>query len=166
VPKGRKQRQWGTNNIVGKRRVPMKSNRVHIFTAAVLSLLAVWASAKPAAAQAYKGSFTLPTEVRWQNAVLPPGEYTFSMESAALPSTIVIRGNNKSAVVMTVGHSGKPMETPSRLSIERRGQTRFVRELYLAEIHLHLFYAVPKSEDSELLAQGPAATEQILLAKR
>jgi hypothetical protein len=144
----------------------MKSNRIRIFTVAVLGLFAVCASAKPAAAQAFKGSFTLPTDVRWQNAVLPAGDYTFSMESAALPSTIVIRGKNRSAVVMTVGLSGKPMETPSRLSIERRGQTRFVRELYLAEIHLHLFYSVPKSEDSEFLAQGPATTEQILLAKR
>jgi hypothetical protein len=144
----------------------MKSNRVRIFIAAVLGLFAVCASAKPAAAQAFKGSFTLPTEVRWQNAVLPAGDYTFTMNSAAYPSTIVIRGNNQSAMVMTVGLSDKIVETPSRLSIERRGQTRFVRELYLAEIHLHLSYSVPKSEESKLLALGPATTEQILLAKR
>jgi hypothetical protein len=144
----------------------MKSNRIRIFTAAVLGLLAVCASAKPAAAQAFKGSFTLPVEVRWQNVVLPPGEYTFSMESAALPSTIVIRGNHQSAMVTTVGRSGKPMESPSHLIIERRGQTRFVREIYLADLQLHLCYAEPKAGKSDLLAQGPATTEQILVAKR
>ena len=144
----------------------MKANRIRIFTIAVLGLLAVCASAKPAAAQAFKGRFKLPTEVRWQNAVLPAGDYTFTMNSAAYPSTIVIRGKDRSAVVITVGHSGKPMDMPSHLQIERRGQTRFVRELYLADLHLHLRYAVPKSENSELLAQGPATTERIFLAMR
>jgi hypothetical protein len=144
----------------------MKSNGIRIFACAVLGLFAVCISARPAAAQAFQGSFTLPEEVRWQSAVLPAGDYTFTMASTAFPTRIVIRGKNQAAIVMTVGLSGKPMEAPSHLKIERRGEARSVRELYLADINLHLRYFVPKPENSELLAQDFATTEQILVAKR
>ena len=144
----------------------MKSNRIRIFASAVLGLFAICASARPAAAQAFKGSFTLPEEVRWQSAVLPAGDYTFSMDSAAFPATIVIRGKKQAVVVRTVGLSGKPMEAPSHLRIERRGEARYVRELYLADINLHLRYFVPKPENRDLLAQDAATTDQILVAKR
>jgi hypothetical protein len=144
----------------------MKSNLIRIFACAVLGLFAVCISAKPAAAQPFQGSFTLPDEVRWQNTVLPAGDYTFSIASTTFPATMVIRGKNQVAVVISVGLSEKPMEAPSHLRIERRGETRYVRELYLADSNLHLRYFVPKPENRELLAQGAATTEQILVAKR
>jgi hypothetical protein len=144
----------------------MRSNRIRIFACAVLGLFAACISARPAAAQAFQGSFTLPEEVRWQSAVLPAGDYTFTIASTTFPARIVIRGKNQAAVVMTVGLSEKPMEAPSHLKIERRGEARYVRELYLADINLHLRYFVPKPENRDLLAQDSATTEQILVTNR
>ena len=71
----------------------MRSLRNRVFAIAVLALAAVCLSATPASAQAVvRGSFTLTHEVRWQNAVLPPGVYTFEIKSLAAPSTITLKG--------------------------------------------------------------------------
>jgi hypothetical protein len=144
----------------------MKTNLVRAFAALTVGLIAICASAIPASAQdAFKGSFTLTSDVRWQNAALPAGDYTFSMKSAATPSLVIIHGENGAAMVLTSSKSDRPAGAQSFLIVEHRGGTRFVRELYLAEIGLHLRYnvpAIPKNERE--LAQGPVSTEQVLVA--
>src|ERR1700740_3098994 len=75
-PKAGGQRPGAREIVVLERRIPMKSNRIRIFAYAVLGLFAICASARPAAAQAFKGSFTLPAEVRWQSAALPARDST------------------------------------------------------------------------------------------
>jgi hypothetical protein len=143
----------------------MKFNRIRTLAIATLGFVAACGFAKPVSAQGYAGTFTLPVEVRWQNATLPAGEYTFSMASSGFPCTVIIRGKDNAAVVMSVGKSDKVSGETSELVIERRGHTRFVREMYLAEIGLHLRYAVPSREKEELLAQGPATTEYVPLSR-
>ena len=67
----------------------MKSYRSRILVIVALGLLAASAGVSPAAAQsgaACTGSFTLPDEVRWQGRVMPAGDYTFVLKSAALPA--------------------------------------------------------------------------------
>ena len=144
----------------------MKTNFVRVFTALAVGLIAVCASATPAAAQdAAKGSFTLPNDVRWQNASLAAGDYTFTLKSRAMPNQIIIRGENGAAMVMTSVTSERPAGEQSFLIVEHRGGSRFVRELYLAPIGVHLRYRVPEAPKNEReLAQGPAVTEQILIA--
>lgn len=123
-------------------------------------------SANPAAAQqtVCKGNFTLPYEVRWQGNTLPAGDYTFSMRSFASPKLIQIQGPNGGIFVMPVGTSQVRAEDRSRITIELRGGSRFVRDLYLAEIGIHLRYSVPKAPKEELLAQAPEASEQVFVA--
>jgi hypothetical protein len=144
----------------------MKTNRIRILAMATLGFIAVgvWGLKTASASGAWKGSFTLPHELHWQNAVLPAGHYTFTMESVAFPSKIVIRGENKSAIVMVMGISDGATDQPSSLLIERRGGERYVRELYLAEVNLHFRYFVP-APDKELLAQGGAPTERVVVAQ-
>ena len=142
----------------------MKSFQNRILAIATLGLLAICGSASQAAAQSVQGSFTLPNGVRWQSARLPAGDYTFSMKSMATPNQIIVRGPSGPAFVMTVASSKSDAGQQSFLIIERRGVGSFVRELYLAEIGLHLRYSVPNAPKEEVLAQGPAFTEQILVA--
>ena len=142
----------------------MKSFQNRILAIAGLGLFAMCASARPAAAQSVQGSFTLPNEVRWQSARLPAGDYTFAMSSTAMPNQMIVTGPNGPAFVVTVASSKSDAGQQSFLIIERRGVSHFVRELYLAEIGLHLRYSVPNVPKEEVLAQGPASTEQVLVA--
>lgn len=140
-------------------------NFARFFAIATLGLIAVCVSAKPAAAQAaFKGSFTLQSDVRWGQANLPAGDYTFTLASTAIPARIVVTGPNGSQFVMTSSTDNKKIDAPSSMQIVRRNGERSVRELYLADLHLVLNYQEQsKSKDKEL-AMGPVSTEQVLIA--
>ena len=144
----------------------MKSTFNRILTIVAIALIAACVSATPAAAQGvFHGNFTLPNDVRWGDAMLPAGDYTFSLQSSGLPAQIILRGPNGGAFIVTSATNRRDSGDSSNLTVERRGGTRFVSEMYLADLQLHLRYqapALPKNE--RLLAQGPVSTEQVLIA--
>ncbi len=144
----------------------MKSHLTRMLAIAAIGLFTVCASATPASAQsAFKGTFTLPSEVRWQGATLPAGDYTFSLKSAALPAQLLLQGPNGFAFIFTSVTDDRAAGQQSFLTVERRGATRFISEMYLAGMSLHLRYNAPKiPKDEQQLAQGPASTEQVLIA--
>jgi hypothetical protein len=144
----------------------MKVQISRIFAIAALGLFALCASASPASGQnVAQGSFTLPHEVRWQNATLPAGDYIFTLASAGRPNKMVVTGPNGSVFELSKANSGGVAGRPSCLTLERRGGTSFVRELYLADLGMGLRYDVPEiPSDERQLAQGPASTEQVLVA--
>jgi len=141
----------------------MKNNLSRILAIVAIALIAVCAAPAPAAAQdAYKGRFTLTSDVRWGQAALPAGEYTFSLKSAALPAQILVHGPNGFAFVMTSSTETKKGDA-SFINIERRGGMRVVSDLYLAELGIDLRYSAPKLPHNEI-AQGPRETERVLVA--
>jgi hypothetical protein len=143
----------------------MKLFQSRILAIVGLGLFGICASASQAAAQgACAGSFTLSQEVRWQGATLPAGDYTFSMKSAATPSLITLHGPNGGAFVFANVTDSDNSSERSVMTIEHRGGISVVRELYLAPIGLRLKYSVPQRQKDQKLAQGPATTEQILVA--
>jgi hypothetical protein len=142
----------------------MKSLRNRMLAIAAFALAAVCASATPASAQAaFKGSFTLTHQVRWQNAILPAGDYTFQMESLAAPARIVIQGPNGYQFISALVADQKVSER-SMLIVENHGRSSVVSELRLAPINRILRYSVPKAPKEVELAQGPVTREQILVA--
>jgi len=143
----------------------MKSNFTRILAIAALGLIAVGASANTASAQdAFKGSFTLTSDVRWGQASLPAGDYTFTLQSSAMPARIVVRGANGSQFVITSSMDVKSIDAPSNLTVVRRNGESRINRLYLADLHLVLNYQErSKSKDKEL-AMGPVSTEQVLIA--
>src|SRR4029077_11297875 len=142
----------------------MTSLRNRMLVIAAFALAAVFASATPAAAQgAFKGSFTLSHEVRWQNATLPAGEYTFEMKSVNAPSLITLNGPSGHQFITALVANEKDSEQ-SMLVIETRGNTSAVSELCLAPIGRSLRYAVPKAPKDVELAQVPLTREQVLVA--
>ena len=55
----------------------------------------------------------------------------------------------------------------SKLTIEHHGGISFVRSMYLADLGVELTYRGPKTSKKDVeLAQGPVATEQVLIAKK
>ena len=144
----------------------MKANFSRILAIAAIALVTICASATPASAQsAYRGSFTLPNDVRWANAVLPAGDYKFDLASVGLPARISLWGPNGGAFITTAITDQKNDGGASVMTIERRGGMRFVSDIYLADLGLHLHYKAPSLPKSEQeLAQGPVSTEQVLIA--
>lgn len=142
----------------------MKSLRNRMLAIAVFALAAVCASATPASAQAaFRGSFTLSHEVRWQNATLPAGDYTFEIKSLATPSTLTVKGPNGSQFITALVADQKATDQ-SMLIVESRNGKSVVSELRMSIINRSLRYAVPKAPKDVELAQGPVTREQILVA--
>ena len=141
----------------------MKSLRNRMLVIAGFALAAVCASAVPASAQLVKGSFTLSQEVRWQNATLPPGDYTFEMQSLASPSHITVKGPNGYQFI-TAAVANETKSDQSMLIIEHRGSRSTIAELRLSSIGRSFRYAVPKAPKDVEVAEGPVTREQIVVA--
>ena len=144
----------------------MKSFQNRMLTIAAVALAAISASAPRASAQAATGSFTLPNEVRWQASTLPAGDYTFRMDSAATPARIVLNGPKGYSFISALVADRGDVSEQSSLTIEHRGSTSIVRELYLGQLGVRLRYYVPKGPKDMELAQGPVTTERILVAMK
>ena len=97
-----------------------------------LAVLAMTVGAGPLCAENHKGSFTLPFEVRWGTAVLPAGDYTFTIDTDKGPNLATIRGDNGAAMIIANGKSDRQFSGRSSLVLARRGRTGVVRELHLA----------------------------------
>ena len=145
----------------------MKSTVLRILTVATLGLIAVCASANVASAQSvFRGKFTLPEDVRWGNASLPAGDYSMSVKSIGLPVLVTLEGPNGGTFIMTGTTDKRDSGDSNNLTIERRNGDRFVSKLYLADFGVELKYQVPsQAKGDRELAQGPASTEQLLIAK-
>jgi hypothetical protein len=142
----------------------MKSISTRILAIAALALATVCVNAIPASAQSYKGSFTLPNDVRWQGTNLPAGDYTFTMKSAASPALIQLEGPKGGSFITALTVDKAQAGDHSFMTLERRAGSSVVRDLYLAEIGIRVHYSVPKPESNEQLAKGSVTTEQILVA--
>lgn len=145
----------------------MKNCRNRLLATLAIALLAIGAGVSQTVAQGIseKGTFTLPYEVRWNNVVLAPGDYTFTMRSTVSPALMTLSGPDRSFFLAALTVAEKNTNRHSALTIESRGGERFVQELYLANSGLHFGYWVPKIAKSERqLAQGPATTEHVLVS--
>src|SRR6266446_680414 len=143
----------------------MKSLRNRVLIIAAVALAVVCVNTVPASAQLIcKGSFTLSHEVHWQAATLPPGDYTFEMQSLASPSRIVLRGPNGSSFISAVVADEEADNDQSMLVVEHRGGRSTIAELRLSIIGRTLRYAVPKAPKEAEVAQGPVTREHILVA--
>ena len=142
----------------------MKNQITHFVAIAVLGLVTFFAIPnRVQAALAFKGQFTLTNDVVWNGTELPAGKYDFTLDSTAMPAKILLHGPNGYMFVMTSVVSGKDRGESSNLTVERRNGTRFISDLYLADLGIDLRYRAPKLPNNEI-AQGPVTTEHIAIA--
>ncbi len=135
---------------------------------AVLAVLAACFSAAPASLEgagpaAYSGKFTLPMAVQWGRAVLPAGDYSFTLDSATLGGIAIVRGEGKAVMVMANAISDRSTSEHSSLLIVRSGGSARVRSIHLAELGRDFYYGAPKGEN-QILAQGPELIQRIQIA--
>jgi len=95
-----------------------------------VSLLSFLPSA--VSAQDAKGKFTLAKEVRWGTAVLPAGEYSYSVERRAA-GTVMLRSlsGGPSAIVLSTSSSIVDANAAPRLLLTQHGRNWFVTSMIL-----------------------------------
>jgi hypothetical protein len=120
-----------------------------------LAVLAVYLSPASLRAQqsesVFNGSFTLPFEARWGDAVLPPGQYTLTLNSFVAPFTATVQGENRTALISTAisERSGWGFREPgarSELVAIRSGGKLRIRALNVADAGVVFYFALPNSE--------------------
>jgi hypothetical protein len=142
----------------------MKKQITHVVAIAVLALVTFLAIPnRVQAAPAFKGQFTLTSDVVWNGTELPAGNYEFTLDSTAMPAKILLHGPNGSMFVLTSAVSGKAQGESSNMTVERRNGTRYISSLYLADLGIDLRYRAPKLNE-KVIAQGPVTVEHIAIA--
>jgi hypothetical protein len=115
-----------------------------------------------------QGKFHLQNEVRWGKAVLPAGEYSFTIDSTKDNTlfAIVRSADGKKAAFAMATASGDPEPDGSYIFITDDG-TRRVRLLNLPEHNLSLAFGQPLSKrDREQLHAAKTEVVPVVLAKK
>jgi hypothetical protein len=140
----------------------MKSiRRFSLSKVLLLAIVAMGASAIPAHAQTTTGTFSLAHRVRWANAVLPPGDYAFSLSSQDLPARVTVRqaGGPVVAILLPQSVSEDDFVGSSSLVLHQEGGESFVSMMRLKNVGMALEFASPKLAKpvAETAKLGPIA---------
>ena len=149
----------------------MKNNRHNaLIRSFVLTVLAVCFSAGILSAQVRKGTFSLPSETQWGTAVLPAGDYSFSLGKADDFYAVTLRRNGTKTVARIIPLPPEERTSPakSQLLLVREDKKAKVHILYLADkagIGTEFHFKVPESYEvyTRLMARtsGPMVIERI-----
>ena len=94
------------------------------------------------------GHFKLAHEVRWENAVVPAGEYTFSYDPDSLSPVLTITkmdGPRASFMLMVSAKDESSARGTNTLVLESTPAGSYVRTLRLAESGVTLHFSVPRA---------------------
>ena len=142
----------------------MKSIRkVSLFKVLVLLAGALGAGAIPAHAQTTKGTFTLAHKVRWGTAVLPAGNYAFSVDTQTWPARVTVHEIDGpiTAMILPQTFSDEKLSGGSTLVLRRESGEAVVSSLRLANVGVALeFYSGKTTTPAETATLEPIADSQ------
>jgi hypothetical protein len=125
--------------------------------ASVLALSTLTFLPSLAAAQSPHGQFTLPHEVRWQNVVVPAGDYKFSLTPGGALGVLTLTkmSGTPTGFLFMVRDTDeiKPVGA-SQLVLERTPGGSYVSAMKLPQFGMALHFAVP--EEKVLQAENAA----------
>jgi hypothetical protein len=137
--------------------------------AAVLTLSALNFAPNLASAQEAAGSFTLTHEVHWQNAVVPAGEYRFTIGADGPSETLTLRkisGTAASFLLLVTNVETSLPSDLSQLELVSRVSGSFVSTMRLPEFGMTLHFAVPaETREVAQTAATPSATQSAYAAR-
>jgi len=106
------------------------------------------------------GKFTLTHDVRWQNALVPAGEYRFSLDSDGVAGVLMlnkISGARTGFLLMVHDTEDAKPSDISRLILEATPEGSYVSAMHLPEFGMTLKFAVPTLA-AEKLARATTTT--------
>jgi len=102
-----------------------------------------------ASAEDAHGVFTLTHEVHWQNRVLRPGDYAFTLSNSGRPTFLTLRGLNGTgtdAVVLVMDYEPSSPDDSTRLVLVSRDGESFVSAMDLPDFDMSLRFDVPRDK--------------------
>jgi hypothetical protein len=146
-----------------------KKASLNFLKLAVAAAIAVGLSVGSASAQPLvKGTFTLPYEVQWGKAVLPPGHYSITIDDARRPAVVsnTLTGE-RCAFVMARAVSDAMKGQPTALLITKNENERFVRSFNWREGNQSFIYrALTETELAQLGSASEPVAVPVLMAQR
>jgi len=129
---------------------------------AYAALLAVsslsFAPSSASAQENARGTFTLSHDVRWQNAVVPAGEYRFSLDSDGPASMLVLtKLSGARTGFMFMVHNTDEIKASSNLNrivLESTANGSYVSSMQLPEFGVKLNFAAPKAPERQMAKVG------------
>jgi hypothetical protein len=113
---------------------------------------------------ALHGAFQLTSEARWGKAVLPPGQYAFTITSVQSP--IVIRSvDGKASAMMVAESSVNAASGGSYILITGSGPDRIVRSMNLPQLGRSLVFKPLTERDRETLYASVSQSVPVHLTK-
>lgn len=105
------------------------------------------------------GSFTLPSQVRWQTAVLPAGSYKFTMDRNGSNTMITIRQGTKGVamIVLQAFSEASTQGKSSMLIVDHR-----VRSLHLAPAGATYVFPAHRNERERLEVGASALAAAVI----
>lgn len=139
----------------------MKSIRKFAY-ATLLALTALNFTPSLASAQEEAhGTFTLAHDVRWQNAVVPAGDYRFSFNSEEFPRILMLSklSGSRSGFMLLVRdfEDAKPSDV-SRLVMETTADGSYVSAMQLPESGITLHFDIPAVAAEKRIARIATTT--------
>jgi hypothetical protein len=127
--------------------IPLSSIRKFTYAALLAFTTLNFAPALASAQEPPRGRFTLPHDVRWENAVVPAGDYQFSIDSDGIEVLRLDKVSGRRIGFMFLVHDkAMSMATDlNRLVLEATPAGSYVSALQLPEYGLTLHFTVPAS---------------------
>lgn len=124
---------------------------------AAVTLLALCFNAGRASAQEVAGTFTLPFEAHWGPATLPPGNYSFRLDSPGPEGILMLsRGTKKVAMIQDQGR-GDEKSGRSELIVDRTAAGYTIRELHLPKLGITAYYWERKAHGNRAAEESEVA---------
>jgi L,D-peptidoglycan transpeptidase YkuD (ErfK/YbiS/YcfS/YnhG family) len=116
---------------------------------------------------ALHGKFQLTSQARWGKAVLPAGQYSFTIESTQQPVRMVIQSaDGKTGAIAQAETSGQASPGGSYIFITGTGTDRMVRSVNLPQLGTALVYKPLTTHERETLYSSASQTVPVEIAKK
>lgn len=133
---------------------------------AALAALLLFSAAGFARAPLYSGKLNLPFKVRWGGAVLPPGEYNFTLLSLSAPYFLEIHGKEASAFIEAASSAMETHSKGSSLNVVNAGQEHFVQSFEAKDLGITLLYSIPKTAAKQKSRKSKTASSRLRILGR
>ena len=107
------------------------------------------------------GTFTLPVAAHWGMALLPAGDYSYSVQYSGASTLVQVRGEKGFAGALILASSlSSPASAATRdqIVLEKEAGATYVSSLSISQLGVVLYYDAPKAATAMARAQDGART--------
>lgn len=145
---------WIINSHHIRRFRVKSSHRSTLLSKGVPVLFALLLTPAISQAQDAGGKFNLPFEVHWGNAVLSPGDYTFTIISSKRFYFLNVRSKTASTLILPLIIDKGTVSEPSQLKVARIGQEHFIESFAFKELGITFRFSLPSSKGGVLVSSS------------